>query len=356
MRLTVGLWAFCVATFALSLTISGAGRFPPWMMVWLATITLSGLVFTALLYVTVRAVRDRPPVARWILLVVAVLTSAMTQSLADGLLNEGCRLAFGMPARTWFKPNEFAFNGLLYIWLFGFYTATLELIAATEQASRNARQAADYAVQIARERELAHQAQVQMMRFQLDPHFLFNTLNGISSLVVSGRPAQAEAMIASLCRFMRAGLNARDKTLIPLRQELTVVEAYLAIEAVRFCDTLSIEIECPPGLGDVLVPGLILQPLVEAAVTHALTPSEGVVVIRVGVQAVGGRLEVSVSDERGGRVTGGERLEGGGLQVVRDRLSAVYGEAAQLDVDQTGDGFHATMSTPLRRPSAQPAS
>jgi len=350
MRLTAGLWAFCVVTFALSMAVSGAGRFPVWMAVWLAAITVSGLVFTALLYGVIRGVRDRPQIERWAILAVAVLVAAMTQSLVDGLLNESCRLIFGLPPRTWLKPGEFAFNGLLYIWLFGFYTATLELIAATEQASHNAHRAAAYAEQIGQERELAHEAQVQMLRFQLDPHFLFNTLNSISSLVVSGRPAQAETMIARLCQFMRAGLHSREQPMIPLRQELIVVEAYLAIEAARFCDALTIEIDCPPSLGDVLVPGMILQPLAEAAVKHALRPSWGAGMIRVHAREAEGLLEVVVSDEGDDRAADGmEATEDDGLQIVRDRLAVVYGDQGWLDVGQAKETFHATMSAPLRR-------
>jgi len=349
MRLTVGLWTFCVITFAISLAIGGAGYFPLWMVFWLGAITITGLAFTAVLYGVVRAVRARPALWRWTILAVATIVSALAQSFVDGLLNEAIRLAFGLPARAWLNPGEFAFNGLLYIWLFGFYTATLELISATERAASNARQAAIYAVQVAQERELAREAQVQMLRFQLNPHFLFNTLNSISSLVVSGRPALAEVMIARLCQFMRASLNPRDEMLIPLSRELNAVEAYLDIEAVRFSDALNIEIDCPPGLGDILVPSMILQPLVENAVKYALMPANGAGQMRVSARQAGDQLEVSVCDDGVARSDEIEPGSGIGLENVRRRLAVVYGDLASLTAGPVATGFHATMSVPLRR-------
>jgi len=349
MRLTVGLWTFSFISFAISLTIGGAGYFPFWMVIWLGVITITGLAFTAVLYGAVKTVRTRPAGWRWAALSIAALCAAVLQAVVDGASKEALRLAFGLPSQVWLHMGEFAFNSLLYMWLFGFYTAALELISATERAAANARRAAAYALQIARERELAREAQVQMLRFQLNPHFLFNTLNSISSLVVSGRPALAEAMISRLSQFMRASLNPREEVLIPLSQELNAVEAYLDIEAVRFSDALNAEIDCPPGLEDVLVPSMILQPLVENAVKYALTPSDGTGSMRVRVRQEDGRLEISVSDDGALHAQETESGTGIGLENVRRRLEVVYGDLASLDTARAADGFHATMSVPLRR-------
>src|SRR5690606_28404478 len=145
----------------------------------------------------------------------------------DGLLYEAIRRLSGEPPGTWIDRANFAVNCLIYLWLYGFYVAALELIASTARAARHARREAAFALQVAEVREQARETQLQMLRFQLNPHFLFNTLNSISALVVAGRTAQAEEMVSRLCRFMRASLKPGEDALVPLGTELATMEAYI---------------------------------------------------------------------------------------------------------------------------------
>lgn len=347
--LTAGLWLFAASTFATSLSIGKGALVSLPTFVWLGAITCVGLLVSLGLYALVRSLADRRAETRWAILAVTVLVVTVGQAFIDGVLNEAVGRLFQRGSGIWFDRTSFALNCLIYIWLFGFYVAAIELITITARAAEHARRSAAFAVQAAEAREKAREAQLQMLRFQLNPHFLFNTLNSISSLVVAGRTGMAEGMISRLCQFMRASLKPTDDDLMPLGHELATMEAYIDIESVRFSDALDIEIECPADLEDVLVPGLILQPLVENAVKYALTPSDGASRMRIVIRALDARLEISVVDEGPGRPVDAEAGVGIGLENVRRRLAVIYGDAAWLEADAAGGGFHACICLPLER-------
>ncbi|RZJ47169.1 MAG: hypothetical protein EON87_01885 [Brevundimonas sp.] len=347
--LTGGMWLFCAFAFIASLSIARGRLISAPTCLWVVAITVAGLLVSFGLFGLVRAMSGRRAEVRWAVLAVSVLVATAGQALIDGLLNEAFARAFDRPEGVWFNRQDFAVNCLIYIGLYGFYVAALEVISTTARAAEHARRSAVFAVQVAEAREQAREAQLQMLRFQLNPHFLFNTLNSISSLVVGGQPEAAESMINRLCRFMRASLKPADDDLMPLGHELATMEAYIEIESTRFSDALDIEIECPPDLEDALVPGLILQPLVENAIKYALTPSEGRSRMRIVIHALDERLEVSVVDEGSGRAPDPEAGVGIGLENIRRRLAVIYGETAQLDAGAAGTGFHARICLPLQR-------
>jgi len=346
---TGGMWLFCASAFFVSLSLAKGSLLSAPASLWVVAITLTGLGVSLGLYGLVRVMAERRAEVRWIVLVLAVLAATMGQSFVDGVLNEAFARAFDRPPGVWFNRQDFAVNCLIYIGLYGFYVAALELISITARAAEHARRSALFALQAAEAREQAREAQLQMLRFQLNPHFLFNTLNSISSLVVGGQPEAAESMISRLCQFMRASLKPAEDDLLPLGHELATMEAYIEIESTRFSDALDIEIECPPDLEDALVPGLILQPLVENAIKYALTPSEGRSRMRVIIQAADERLEVSVVDEGAGHAPDPEAGVGIGLENIRRRLTVIYGDAAWLEAGAAGTGFHARICLPLQR-------
>lgn len=346
--LTLGLWTFSFATFAGCLAASTQGRMPPWLWAWLGVITLSGLVVSLGLYVLTRRLPTTSLRSRWTVLMIAVLFSAIAQSALDGYIAGAVHLAFGVAGGKYFHLADFTLNSMIYAGLFGFYVATVEMLGVLSRAVALERMNARYAVAAAEARELARDSQLQMLRFQLNPHFLFNTLNGISSLVVSGQPEQAEEMLQRLCSFLRATLSKIDDNLVPLDHELTAAEAYLDIEAARFSNTLDIAIDCGPDLGDVLVPTLILQPLVENAVKYALAPASGAGTLSLQVRDCEGRLTIDVVDNGAGHpspVPG----TGVGLENIRQRLAAVYGSAAELWTERSSNGFHARITLPIVR-------
>jgi len=142
-----------------------------------------------------------------------------------------------------------------------------------------------------RAESLAREARLLALRYQISPHFLFNALNAISTLVVTDRKTDATNMIARLADLLRVSLEPPANGLIPLRSELEIVHAYIAIERVRFADRLDIEIDADARALDARVPAMILQPLVENAVRHAVAVRDEATCVRIRVR-VGSRVGV----------------------------------------------------------------
>src|SRR5690606_1139451 len=140
-------------------------------------------------------------------------------------------------------------------------------------------------------------ARLAALRYQLNPHFLFNTLNAISSLVVTRRNAEAEGMLSRLSDFLRATLADVSDSVVSLDAELATLQTYLEVEALRFADRLIIEVDCPAALRDANVPGFILQPLVENAIKYAVAPAKRPVTIQIIAKRQGDALVLQVNDD-----------------------------------------------------------
>lgn len=198
----------------------------------------------------------------------------------------------------------------------------------------------------ARLRAAAQTAELRALRYQVNPHFLFNTLNSISSLVMSGKREDAEAMILNLSTFFRTSLASEPTDDVPLADEIAVQKLYLEIEAVRFPERLRASFEVEPAAAGACVPGLILQPLIENAVKYGVAPARRPVQICVRARVNGGKLEVTVSDDGdGAKASNGT---GVGLRNVRDRLTARFGDAAWLTAGKRAEGgFAVTLTIPL---------
>ena len=199
-------------------------------------------------------------------------------------------------------------------------------------------------------RDLAQEARLAALRSQINPHFLFNTLNSISSLVLDRNIAGAERMLQNLATFFRATLTSQASDSISLHEEVELQRLYLDIEAVRFSDRMRVDIRVPPDLGRARVPALILQPLVENAVRHAVGRSETVTTIRIEAGLEDRRLRLSVEDD--GPARDADRGGSGvGLANVADRLHAQFGSRATLSAGRSPDGgFVARMLLPLELP------
>lgn len=196
----------------------------------------------------------------------------------------------------------------------------------------------------------AKAAELRSLRYQVNPHFLFNTLNSLSALVMTGKSDAAERMIQTLSNFYRRSLAEDPTGDAGLGQEVALQRAYLEIEAVRFPERLLTRFEVPPALEEVTVPGMILQPLVENAVRYAVAPTSRTVTVTIAARAEGGCLVVEVSDDGPG---GPDVAAGGfgiGLANVRDRLAARYGDSASLEAGPTGQGgWRSVIRLPLER-------
>ncbi|WP_266156894.1 sensor histidine kinase [Dyella silvatica] len=178
------------------------------------------------------------------------------------------------------------------------------------------------------------QAQLQALRMQLQPHFLFNTLNAISALALAA-PSQARVMIARLSDFLRLTLEEDHTQSVPLARELQYLDCYLAIQQIRFQDRLSTQLEIAADTLNAAVPHLILQPLVENALHHGLLPMPGYGVLRIAIRRDHNDLLVLVEDDGQG-LPAGDLVEGIGLGNTRARLSALG--AGQLALQPRPEG------------------
>src|SRR5438876_3294982 len=193
-------------------------------------------------------------------------------------------------------------------------------------------------------------ARLDVLRMQLNPHFLFNTLHAISALIHE-HPDDADRIVARLSDLLRVSLEQSDIQEVPLRQELSFLERYLQIEQTRFQDRLAVEMEVESGLDDVLVPSLILQPLVENAIRHGIEPREDPGRVKIGVRRLDGMLELTVSDNGPGlpETELAPRREGVGLSNTRSRLSHLYGADHRFELTPaSGGGLEARLLIPCR--------
>jgi hypothetical protein len=191
---------------------------------------------------------------------------------------------------------------------------------------------------------LAREAQLRALKAQVNPHFLFNSLNSIGALAGSD-PAASRRMCLLLSEFLRSSLRLGAREAIPLSEEVAIARSFLAIEQVRFGERLRVETEIEPGAARCLVPPLLIQPLVENAVSHGIARLIEGGVVRITARRTGDRLEISVENPRDPDA-GSARGEGLGLANVRERLEALDPTNAKLDVQAGRDFFRATALLP----------
>jgi len=194
----------------------------------------------------------------------------------------------------------------------------------------------------------ARDAELRALRAQLNPHFLFNSLNSINALV-GADPEGARRMCERLGDFLRRTLALGAREAVSLSDELALVDRYLDIEQVRFGERLRVERHVDPGTLECRVPPLLLQPLVENAIKHGLAESLDGGALRLEARREGGRLVLAVENpvDAGGAARPGE---GVGLEIVRRRLAALGSDLARLEVRRTDGRFRATLELPADGP------
>lgn len=196
---------------------------------------------------------------------------------------------------------------------------------------------------------LAQEAQLKMLRYQLNPHFLFNTLNAISTLVLDGQNRIANLAVSRLSEFLRYTLDQDPMKKVTLRQELDALNLYLGIEKLRFGERLKLEFDVDDRSESALVPSLLLQPLVENSMKYAIAPREqgGSVTIIAGIE--GSSLRLAVVDDGPGLPVGSTAGNGRGvgLRNTRERLQVLYGNEHRIEVTDAGPGLRVEMRLPL---------
>jgi two-component system LytT family sensor kinase len=196
---------------------------------------------------------------------------------------------------------------------------------------------------------LAHQARLRALRSQLEPHFLFNTLNAISTLVVEKRNSEAARMVARLSDFLRLTLETTDTPEVSVAEELEFVQRYLDIEQIRFGERLHVVVEASAEAMQASVPVLVLQPLVENAVKHGVLPREGGGRVAVTIGRDGELLRISVRDDGLGLAADPGARQGVGLTNTAARLAELYGESSRFWLAEVpGGGLEASLEIPFR--------
>ena len=239
----------------------------------------------------------------------------------------------------------------MVVWLFFFMAWSAYYLAVQAQA-----QALNAQRRAAEAETAAQTAQLRALRYQVNPHFLFNTLNSLSSLVMTGRSDRAEAMLLALSTFFRSSLSLDPAADISLAQEIDLQRLYLEIETTRFPDRLRVEIDVPEELQSARLPALILQPIVENAIKYGVSKTRNKVLIQIKGEALGdGRMSISVSNQ----LVNGKKNQlpaathegtGLGLANVVERLETRFGNKASCRFGpMTGGGFKVTLTMPVQR-------
>ena len=357
------LWAGCMVLGAVSVTVAQGMRTgdpvmwsASWTYLWILATPLAAIPMSFALYRLMLLLADRPLWFRILILSPAVVSAALLQGVYDH--ESGVTVARLFGART-LRPlfsEVLVVNVANYLGLYVLYVCAIELGTMRARAERYARQAARHALQSAEAREQARQAQLELLWSRLNPHFLFNTLNNVISLVTSEDRDRAILMLRRLSTYLRATLDLNGGAMLSLEDELEAAEAYAEIEAVRFDGVLDLDIECPPELRRACVPALILLPLVENAVKYAVAPSRGRASICIRASASDGVLWIEVRDTgvAPGMVSTVVAGTGLGLRNVADRLSTRYGAEAGLDACPGPRGFAARIHLPILLEQDQP--
>ncbi len=310
-------------------------------------VTLVGVFLTWLLYLILRAFDRRPlgqRVASAFLLAVPCAFAiayanyyifniydpiGLFAELDPALSAQDLSEQLGMTA--WQEVSEIAVTRYFFIIAW----ASLYLALGYAQEVREAERTA------ARFAQSAQDSELRSLRYQVNPHFLFNTLNSLSSLVITGKNTAAEAMIQNLSNFYRSSLSIDPLEDVTLNEEVALQQRYLEIEAVRYPKRLRTEIAISDAVQYVKIPTMILQPLVENAIKYGVARTNRPVTVSIRAEAIDGGIEIIVSDdgEAAPASTSSQRHSAGiGLANVRDRLEARYGSSARLDTNTVPQG------------------
>lgn len=196
---------------------------------------------------------------------------------------------------------------------------------------------------------LAREAQLKMLRYQLNPHFLFNTLNAVAALVRLGDAARSQTMISRLSTFLRYSLDSEPLELVPLATEMKMLELYLDIEKTRFDERLHIHFDISEDARNALVPSLFLQPLAENSIKYAIAPNEEGGALRIAAGVENGALQIEVNDSGPG-IDAEDWLNGRGLGLknTRERLQALYPDQYTLECGRPGENMVLRIGIPYQ--------
>ena len=310
-----------------------------------------GIAMTFLLWPALRAsarlaMGKRLVIAALVSLPAAVAVTAFTVAVVayyePGLAGQGADV---LAAREQFlaaAPRVIADESFEQFFFFFAWGAFYVAVSSGQRLREAERRAASF-------ESLAQSSQLQALRYQINPHFLFNTLNSLSSLVMTRRTDEAEEMILGLSNFLRATLTTDPTADVTLGEEVALQRLYLDIERTRFPDRLRVLIDIPAELDRARLPALLLQPIVENAIKYGVARARDVVTLRIAAEKRGQALALAVQNSAGADASPLPASGTGvGLANVRQRLAARFGNAASCRYGPLPEGgFEVSMLMPL---------
>ncbi len=307
---------------------------PPSFLVPVLISTVTGYSLTLLMAVGYRTLLRQKPIVTWTTSILVAVAAGAAAAFMDAwvftTLNPGTD---GASLKLFLGAFYLNFT-LLGAWSALYYAINF-FLTVEEQAD-----------QLQRLESQASAAQLAMLRYQLNPHFLFNTLNSISTLVLLKQTERANAMLSRLSAFLRYTLINEPTAQVPLEQEVETLKLYLEIEKMRFEDRLRPSFHIDPAVAQARLPSLLLQPLVENAIKYAVTPKEEGADIVVSAQPTGETVRIVVSDTGPGlqdAVTRPNMGTGVGLANIRDRLAQAFGERQSMDMRSPPEGGYSVV-------------
>lgn len=334
--LTLAFWGSCYFLLTLGTALSGNIHLPK---IAAARVVLS-LIGVGFCYAIHRLLNHRSLKStkrRFIALAIVAPIAAEAFAWANYFAEAAIDPVIGSTPFSWTAAvRVVAFWTWFFLAWSGLYLALMYSFDMQEEQRRSAEL-----------REQAHVAQLRALHSQINPHFLFNSLNSVSALILDRETQKAEAMVVKLARFLRLGLAADPTRKIPLDLELELQRGYLDIEQLRYCD-LEIKVGLPDELRNALVPALILQPLVENAVKYGVGGAPPPAAISMAATTEGKQLVIAVVDSGKGK-THDPKSVGIGLANVQQRLQLFYGaDRTSLTASRQADGrFKAEIRLPL---------
>ena len=353
-RLQAAGWGGALLLRAMSSLANGQ---PLSFLVLVLIATITGFSMSLLLSVVYRLLIAQRPIVTWgvtaVVLPIAVTLYAFIDAWVIGL----------------YRPESAASFAQLLIGVFYLDLTLLGAWSALYYAINFYLQVEEQNDQLIRLENQATSAQLAMLRYQLNPHFLFNTLNSISTLVLLKQTEPANAMLTRLSAFLRYTLINEPSGRVTVAQEVETLQLYLDIERMRFEERLRTQFRIDDAALPALLPSLLLQPLVENAIKYAVSTQESGAEITITAQLVGGMLRITVSDTGPGlqnsaadnRVSGvtfdgGEPVSTGvGLANIRDRLAQAYADTHRFEIfDPPEGGFTVLIEIPFERRELAP--
>jgi two-component system LytT family sensor kinase len=331
-------WGGATALYAVTVIANGQ---PLSFLVPVLISAVTGYSVTLILSVVYRYVIEKQPFVTWGTTLFAVMSATLLYAYIDTWVVQTIREGADQTPFAQLLLGALFKDGLLIGAWSALYYAINYFVRAEEQADQMMRLEAQ-----------ATSAQLTMLRYQLNPHFLFNTLNSISTLVLLKQTDQANAMLSRLSSFLRFTLINEAAAKVPLTQEIETLKLYLDIEKMRFEERLRTFFTIEPAVQDALVPSLLLQPLVENAIKYAVTPKEEGADISVVAQLVGQRVRITVSDTGPGLQPGQQDFTlstGVGMANTRERLLQAYGDDQRFEhYVKAGGGFEVLLELPYQ--------